>query len=197
MRKIYKYITIFFFIFSVVAHTSERPDVFLKKTVNEISIFIDKNRSMLESDESYLKEKVNELIMPKFDITLMSKIVLGKKNWQAATDKKRIEFQDTFKDLLIKRYLCCFLEYDGDKIKFSPYKPGKKLGVAKVKSIYILPGDDMPVHYRLKLNSKNEWKVFDVIFDGVSLLKNYRTDFQEHIRKEGIDSLINALKEKS
>ena len=74
-----------------------------------------------------------------------------------------------------------------------PFKPGKRPTVAKVKSVYILPGDDMPVDYRLKLNEKDEWKVFDVVFDGVSLLKNYRVDFQEHIRNEGLDSLIAAL----
>ena len=179
-----------------MAQASEKPDIFLKRTIDEVTVFIDKNRTMLESDESYLKEKVNEIIMPKFNIILMTKIVLGKKNWLAATDAKKEEFQDTFKDLLIKTYMRSILEYDGDKIIFMPFKPGKRPTVAKVKSVYILPGDDMPVDYRLKLNEKDEWKVFDVVFDGVSLLKNYRVDFQEHIRNEGLDSLIAALKNK-
>ncbi len=198
MGKIYKYIIVFFIIFSVKVQASEGPDTFLKRTIDEVTVFIENNRKMLESDESYLKEKVNELIMPKFNILLMSKIVLGKKNWQAATDKKKMEFQDTFKDLLIKTYMRSLLEYDGDKIEFLPYVPGKRKNVARVKSVYAMAGgDNMPVDYRLKLNPKNEWKVFDIIFDGVSLLRNYRTDFQEHIRKEGLDSLISALKEKS
>ena len=196
MGKIYKYIIIFFLVFPLMAQASEKPDIFLKRTVDEVTVFIDKNRAMLESDENYLKEKVNELIMPKFNIILMAKIVLGKKNWLAATDVKKEEFQDTFKDLLIKTYMRSILEYNGDKIKFLPFKPGKRPTVARVKSIYIMPGDDMPVDYRLKLNEKDKWKVFDVIFDGVSLLKNYRVDFQEHIKNEGLNSLIAALKNK-
>lgn len=196
MGKIYKYIIVFFLVFPLMAQASEKPDIFLKRTIDEVTVFIDNNRTMLESDESYLKEKVNEIIMPKFNIILMAKIVLGKKNWLAATDAKKEEFQDTFKDLLIKTYMRSILEYDGDKIIFMPFKPGKRPTVAKVKSVYILPGDDMPVDYRLKLNEKDEWKVFDVVFDGVSLLKNYRVDFQEHIRNEGLDSLIAALKNK-
>ncbi|MEC9206071.1 MAG: ABC transporter substrate-binding protein [Pseudomonadota bacterium] len=198
MGKIYKYIVIFFIAFSVTAQAAESPNAFLKRTVDEVTIFIEKNRAMLENDEAYLKEKVNELIMPKFDINLMSKIVLGKRNWQAATNKKKEEFQDTFKDLLIKTYMRSLLEYDGDKIEFLPYISGKRPNVAKVKSVYAMSGgDSMPVDYRLKLDSKNEWKVFDIIFDGVSLLRNYRADFQEHIKKEGLDSLIAALREKS
>ena len=196
MGKIYKYIIVFFLVFPLMAQASEKPDIFLKRTIDEVTVFIDNNRTMLESDESYLKEKVNEIIMPKFNIVLMAKIVLGKKNWLAATDAKKEEFQDTFKDLLIKTYMRSILEYDGDKIIFMPFKPGKRPTVAKVKSVYILPGDDMPVDYRLKLNEKDEWKVFDVVFDGVSLLKNYLVDFQEHIRNEGLDSLIAALKNK-
>ena len=94
MGKIYKYIVIFFIAFSVTAQAAESPNAFLKRTVDEVTIFIEKNRAMLENDEAYLKEKVNELIMPKFDINLMSKIVLGKRNWQAATNKKKEKDHD-------------------------------------------------------------------------------------------------------
>ena len=198
MIKIYKYIITFFFIFSGIAQATEKPDIFLKRSIDEITIFIEQNREMLKNDEGYLKEKVNELVMPKFNIVLMSKIILGKKNWQASTEAERTEFQGAFKDLLIKTYMRSLLEYEGDKINFLPYKIGKKPSVARVKSVYAMSsGDDMPVDYRLKLNSENKWKVFDVIFDGVSLLKNYRVDFQEHIRNKGLNSLITELKEKT
>ncbi len=198
MIKIYKYIITFFFIFSGIAQATEKPDIFLKRSIDEITVFIEQNREMLKNDEGYLKEKVNELVMPKFNIVLMSKIILGKKNWQASTEAERAEFQGAFKDLLIKTYMRSLLEYEGDKINFLPYKTGKKPSVARVKSVYAMSsGDDMPVDYRLKLNSENKWKVFDVIFDGVSLLKNYRVDFQEHIRNKGLNSLITELKEKT
>ena len=59
MGKVYKYIIIFFLFFSVAIQATERPDIFLKRTVDEVTIFIEQNREMLQNDEGYLKEKVN------------------------------------------------------------------------------------------------------------------------------------------
>ena len=190
--KIYRYIIPLFLFFSGVSEANQ-PDVFLKETVDKISHFITENKEMLENDEQYLKEKVNELVMPVLDIGLMSKIVLGKRNWIAANLKQQEAFESAFKDLLIRTYMKSLTEFDGEKIKFLPYKPGKKKNLAKIKSLYLIDGGDIPVDYRLKVNSNNEWKVYDIVFDGVSLLKNYRTDFQEHIKNKGLDSLISEL----
>ena len=192
--KIYRYIIPLFLFFSGVSEANQ-PDVFLKETVDKISHFITENKEMLENDEQYLKEKVNELVMPVLDIGLMSKIVLGKRNWIAANLKQQEAFESAFKDLLIRTYMKSLTEFDGEKIKFLPYKPGKKKNLAKIKSLYLIDGGDIPVDYRLKVNSNNEWKVYDIVFDGVSLLKNYRTDFQEHIQNNGINSLIAELSE--
>ncbi len=84
--------------------------------------------------------------------------------------------------------------FDGDKIEFAPYTPGKRHDIAKVKSHYVTSDGNIAVDYRLKLDSDGKWRVYDVVFDGVSLLKNYRVDFREHIQKDGLDSLINSLK---
>jgi phospholipid transport system substrate-binding protein len=59
----------------------------------------------------------------------------------------------------------------------------------------LLSEGELPVNYRLKLNDA-KWRVFDIIIDGVSLLKNYRSDFRDHIERDGIDSLISELKAK-
>ena len=68
--------------------------------------------------------------------------------------------------------------------------------IAKVKSIYLLSEGQIAVNYRLKLNKSNEWKVFDISIDGISLLRNYRSDFQNHVEVHGITSLIDSLEEK-
>ena len=71
-----------------------------------------------------------------------------------------------------------------------------KEGRTKVKSIYLLSEGQIAVNYRLKLNKSNEWKVFDISIDGISLLRNYRSDFQNHVDVHGITSLIDSLEEK-
>ena len=60
-------------------YAADRPDVFLKESVKEVSQFISENKETLENDKKFLQIKVDELITPKLDILLMSKIVLGKK----------------------------------------------------------------------------------------------------------------------
>ena len=195
--RIYKYIIILFLIFALPSHSSEMPDVFLKNTVKEVSAFISDNKAMLESDERYLKSKVNEIVIPKLDILLMSKIVLGKKHWLDASKSQRMSFQNAFKSLMVRTYMKSLTAFDGEKIIFLPFKKGKNARIAKVKSLYLISNGDIAVNYRLKSDDNGRWRVFDIIFDGVSLLKNYRADFQQHINKKGLDSLINEINGKN
>ena len=98
---------------------------------------------------------------------------------------------------MVKTYMKSFTAFDGEKIKFIPYVEGKRPDIAKVKSIYSIIRREIAVNYRLKLNKSNQWKVFDISIDGISLLRNYRSDFQNHIEVHGINSLIMLLKRKS
>ena len=82
--------------------------------------------------------------------------------------------------------------FEGEKIKFLPFSPGKRADIAKVKSIYLLNEGELPVSYRLK-KTDSKWRVYDIIIDGVSLLRNYRSDFKAHVTDKGILSLIDQL----
>ncbi|MAR78562.1 MAG: hypothetical protein CMD43_06455 [Gammaproteobacteria bacterium] len=194
--KIFKYIITFFMLFSTSAFAVEAPDDFLKNSVKEISVFINENKETLENDEIFLKNKIDELVIPKFDILLMSKIVLGKSNWQSMNTSQQDRFVLAFRGLMIKTYMKSLTAFDGEKIKFLPYIEGKRSDLAKVKSVYLLNEGEIGVNYRLKLNSEGLWKVFDVSFDGISLLKNYRSDFRNHITNHGINHLISELESK-
>ncbi len=194
--KIFKYIITFFMLFSISTYAVEAPDDFLKNSVKEISVFINENKETLENDKIFLKNKIDELVIPKFDILLMSKIVLGKSNWQSMNTSQQDRFVSAFRGLMIKTYMKSLTAFDGEKIKFLPYIQGKRPDLAKVKSVYLLNEGEIGVNYRLKLNSEDLWKVFDVSFDGISLLKNYRSDFRNHITNHGINHLISELESK-
>ena len=194
--KFFKYIIIILVLFaptSVISQTN--PDIFLKQSVEEVSLFISENKEQLERDDKFLEEKMNELVIPRFDIVLMSKIALGKSTWTSISDNQKNRFVEAFKSLMVRTYMKSLTVFDGEKIKFLPYVTGKRLDVAKVKSIYVMNDGDLPVNYRLKKNDNGDWKVFDIIIDGISLLKNYRTDFQNHVKNNGIESLIKKLNE--
>ena len=191
--KRFTHIITLFFLLSPALLAKESADTFVIKTVEEISAFITENKTMLENDEEYLRAKVDELVIPKLNISLMSKIVLGRDNWISSNDYQKREFQKAFRSLMVRTYMKSLTTFDGEKMKFMPFKAGKRPDIARVNSVYLLSEGELPVSYRLKFVESNGWKVFDIIIDGISLLKNYRTDFQEHIHNNGINSLIAEL----
>ena len=177
-----------------IAFSSDTPDGFLKDSVQEISLLVSKYKDRFETDEEFLRDKMNSSVMPKLDIKLMSKIILGKKIWTEMSESQKDDFVKAFQYRMTSTYMKSITAFDGEKVVFLPYEPGKRENIAYVKSKYLIPGGDIAVDYRL-IRKSNEWKVYDIIFDGISLMKNYRADFREHVSQSGIDSLITSLRE--
>ena len=191
--KYFKHIIIFLTFLSLpVVADNHGPDDFLKASVAEVMDFITNNKAQLDEDDTYLVSKMNEIVIPKLDIKLMSRIVLGKKHWNAISTSEKSDFMDAFKNLMVKTYMKSLTAFEGEKIKFLPYTPGKRDDIAKVKSIYLLNEGELPVSYRLK-KTDSQWRVYDIIIDGVSLLRNYRSDFKAHVTDKGVASLIDQL----
>ena len=183
-----------FLLTSNIAFSSDTPDGFLKDSVQEISLLVSKYKDRFETDEEFLRDKMNSSVMPKLDIKLMSKIILGKKIWTEMSERQKDDFVDSFQYRMTSTYMKSITAFDGEKVVFLPYEPGKRENIAYVKSKYLIPGGDIAVDYRL-IKKSEEWKVYDIIFDGISLMKNYRADFREHVSQSGIDSLITSLRE--
>ena len=97
---------------------------------------------------------------------------------------------------MVSTYMKSLTSFDGEKIKFLPYEKGKRDDVARVKSVYLLNEGELQVSYSLKMNQSGSWKVYDINIDGISLLRNYRSDFRSHIERNSMDSLIEELESK-
>tara|TARA_Y100000389_G_scaffold118957_1_gene116121 strand:- start:2527 stop:3180 length:654 start_codon:yes stop_codon:yes gene_type:complete len=191
IKQISIFITLLVLI-SPAAFPSEGPDDFLKKSVQEITALVSEHKERFTKDENFLRSKMNSVVMPKLDITLMSKIILGKKIWTGITSQQKTDFIKAFKFRMTSTYMKSITVFDGEKIEFLPYVPGKKSRIALVKSKYLIATGDIDVDYRL-IKNNDGWRVYDIIFEGISLMKNYRADFRQHVSKNGIDSLIESL----
>ena len=187
-------ILLVFLLTTNIAFSSNTPDGFLKDSVQEISLLVSKYKDRFETDEEFLRDKMNSSVMPKLDIKLMSKIILGKKIWTEMSESQKDDFVEAFQYRMTSTYMKSITAFDGEKVVFLPYEPGKRENIAYVKSKYLIPGGDIAVDYRL-IKKSEEWKVYDIIFDGISLMKNYRADFREHVSQNGIESLIISLRE--
>ena len=183
-----------FLLITNIAFSNDTPDGFLKDSVEEISLLVTKYKDRFETDEEFLRGKMNSVVMPKLDIKLMSKIILGKKIWTDLSTSQKDDFVEAFQYRMTSTYMKSITAFDGEKVVFLPYEPGKRDNIAYVKSKYLIPGGDIAVDYRL-IKKSEEWKVYDIIFDGISLMKNYRADFREHVSQNGIESLITSLRE--
>ena len=129
-----------------------------------------------------------------FDFTELSKRTLGR-DWKKMSAEQQKEFVKLFKQLLQGVYADRLLAYSDQKVIFDKETMLKEDN-AEVQS-YILntDGNKIPLFYRLT-NKGGSWKVYDIIIEGVSMVKNYRTQFREILAKDSPDKLIEILRNK-
>ena len=193
-------VTLFLFVplFSLSVHaTTPGAEDVVKTTSNQVLEKLAGQKAELEAHPDRLYGLVNELIVPHFDFSSMSKWVLGK-NWKQATADQRQQFVEQFKNLLVRTYAKTLLEYSDEKINYLPLEDNPRSNLAVVKTEIQQPSGagTLPIHYRMHI-SGGEWKVVDVAVDGVSLISTYRGSFGSEIRKNGLDALIAKLQERN
>jgi phospholipid transport system substrate-binding protein len=139
-------------------------------------------------------KEIGDIIGEVFDFTELSKRTLGRE-WKKMKAEQQKEFVELFRELLQGVYADRLLAYTDQKIVFDKEIELKK-GRAEVQSNIVLSdGKKVPIYYRLT-NKSGQWKTYDLIIEGVSLVKNYRTQFREIIAKDSPDKLIEILRDK-
>lgn len=129
-----------------------------------------------------------------FDFTELSKRTLGR-DWKKMSAAQQTEFVKLFKQLLQGVYADRLLEYSDQKVIFDKEITPKK-GRAEVQSyLQTSDGKKIPLFYRLT-DKGGSWKVYDVVIEGVSMVKNYRTQFRDILAKDSPDKLLEILRDK-
>lgn len=168
------------------------PDALARKTADTLMARINKHRDEYIDDTTKMYAMVDEVVLPHFDFTYMSQLVLGK-HWRGASEAQRSAFQEGFKNLLVRTYGNALLEYSEEDVKWSAARYNKDETKAIVESEIVPPGaPPVPLQYRLR-RTDTGWKVYDVTVDAISLVTNYRATYASEIRKNGLDSVIAKL----
>jgi len=136
---------------------------------------------------------VHSVIYPHADFDLISSLVLGKL-WKDASAAEKESFKKEFQTLLIRTYSRAFVEFKEWSVRFLPINPEEDPRKVIVKTEILQPGlQPIAVNYRM-LNVKGEWKVYDILIEGVSLVTNYRTSFKNEVERTGsLQEVINQL----
>jgi phospholipid transport system substrate-binding protein len=137
---------------------------------------------------------ISEQIETVFDFKELSRRTLGRE-WKKMSAEQRTEFVGLFKQLLQGVYADRLLAYSDQKVLWDKEITLKK-GRAEVQSyLQTDDGKKIPLFYRLT-NKSGDWKVYDVIIEGVSMVKNYRTQFRQILAKDSPDKLLEILRNK-
>lgn len=181
-----------------LAEESRTPTEVIEATANGVQSLLVGQKAYYADHATELYNLVDRLLLPSFDVEYAGKQVLGKTHWNAATVEQRTKFIEVFYGFLIKTYAKGVLEFDQDRLTVLPdpsySKDGRK---ALVHTQLMLDGsDDVLINYALR-QTPDGWKIYDVRIDGVSYIKNYRSQFDAEISARGIDAVIQRLEEEA
>ena len=139
--------------------------------------------------------QLSDLISTIFDFEELSKRTMGRE-WKKMNDGQQKEFVQLFRELLQGVYADRLLAYSDQKVLFDKETMLKE-GAAEVQSyLQTSDGKKIPLFYRLT-DKSGSWRVYDVIIEGVSMVKNYRTQFREILAKDSPEKLLQILREKT
>lgn len=166
------------------------------KTSQQVINAIQKESDPEQRSPEYLYKLLNEIVVPHFDFDTMAKWVLAR-NWKDLDDQQRKRFVDEFRTLLVRTYAVSLGHYQDQKIRYLPlHAPADATDITVQTEVQQAGAPVIPIDYRMHLKA-NEWKVYDVSIDGISLLLNYRTSFASELRQDGIDNLIQRLSQRN
>jgi len=147
-----------------------------------------------DSARATKEKKIWSILDRVFDYTELSRRTLGQ-HWKQFTPDQQEEFTRLFGKLLGGVYMDRIVAYKDEKVVF-----GKVINLsdktAEVQSEVVRPSKSIPIHYRMILRNE-EWKVYDVEIEGVSLVQNYRSQFREILTNKPPEALLKMLREKT
>jgi phospholipid transport system substrate-binding protein len=181
---------------SMSIFATEAPDFFVKKIADEVFEILKMDKDLKAGNKEKAYKITEEKILPYFDFDRISKLVLGKA-WPAATKDEQEAFKKEFRTLLLKTYGGALLKFKDQTLncKASRYQPSDEEVLVKTE-ILKSGAPPLPIDYMLEKDG-DSWKVFDIIIEGVSLVTNFRGQFGNEIKHNGLASLISKLAEKN
>jgi phospholipid transport system substrate-binding protein len=189
MQKTWRLLIVLLFLgYSAWGVASVSPSMRIKQTVDEVLQVL----RTPDLDKDKRRDMVRIIVRPRFDYRAMSQIILAK-NWRQATPQQQDRFIGLFRDLLEHTYFSAMDKYTGETVRMGREKVDDKRAV--VQTYISTASKEVPVNYNLRLKD-DDWFVYDVSIDGVSLVSNYRTSFRNLVREKGMDGLLKELEKK-
>lgn len=195
VRQLYLVVLILFGLCGAVM-AEEQPDAMLQRVTNEMIDALRHHDKTLQQKPEKIYDIIETILVPHIDWIAMSRWVVGRGAWESATEDQKKRFVGQFKELLIRTYASTLRAYNNQTIDYLPIRGGVQ-GKPRVQvgSLIKEPGrEPIRVSYRL-VNKGSDWQVYDISIEGVSLLKGFQSQFATEIQQDGLEKLIEHLRE--
>jgi phospholipid transport system substrate-binding protein len=165
----------------------------VKETTGKVLKVLTDEKDKLKSDPSHVYQLADQIVLQHFDFERISKYAVGK-NWKEMNADQQTRFIKEFRDMLVRTYATALIAVSEDKVEveYLPLRTEEGDKKVTVQTIAKYEGKKVSIDYKIYFNSQ-KWQVYDVIAEGVSLVTNYRTEFNTDIQKIGVDALIQKI----
>lgn len=184
------------FVWCTSAFAQESPDALIQKVTDEVLTIVRQDKDIQSGNTKKAIELVEVKVLPHFNFQRMTALAMGR-DWKKATGEQQEKLSQEFKTLLVRTYSNALTGYKDQTIRYKPTKMQSGDTEVVVKTEVVQPGG-RPIQLDYSVEKQNEgWKVYDVVVAGVSLVTNYRETFNQEVRANGVDGLLQMLVNKN
>ncbi len=170
------------------------PTEQVRQTADQVLSVLQDSRLKSADKQKERREQIRQIIGSRFDFGEMAKRALGS-NWQKANNDEQRQFVQLFTELLEKSYADQIESYNGEKIVYGRENVSQDQADVDTK-IMTKKGEEISVNYKLR-SAGNDWKVYDVVIENISLVNNFRSQFNRILANASFAELLKKLQSKS
>ena len=183
--------------FNTPGMESDDPYVFVKDVATATFAEMKQNQALIQNDPQALRKIVEQQLMPHVDHIYAALSVLGTQAKDIPRDKLGLFFEQ-FRLYLLTTYSNSLRNYTNQIVEFEPSRPIKNEKIVSVKgTIKEVGKPDITITFQVRRNKENQWKAFDLVAEGISMVQSKRAEFAPIIRQKGIDTVIEFMQQKS
>lgn len=174
---------------------SINPQILLEKVTKATFERIELEQQDIQSNPDHLRVIIEQELMPHIDHKFAAFKVLGSQ-FRSVPKDKISEYVDEFRQYLVSNFAVVLASYGGQELLFEPVKNAENQHDLTVKAIIRKAGNpDIRISFKLRKNKQTQqWKTYDLVAEGISLLSSKRNEFASIIRQQGIDAVIQVMK---
>lgn len=196
MKQLLSLMAGLFILCGVAAASQEAPDALVKRVTDDVLTIVRADKDIQSGNAGKAIALVEAKVLPHFNFDRMTALAVGR-DWRQASPEQKKRLAEEFKTLLVRTYSNALTSYRNQTVVYKPLRMKAGDTDVLVRTEIRQPGQQaVQLDYGLELQN-SDWKVYDVVVAGISLVTNYRESFAQEIRSSGIDGLIASIAAKN